>query len=107
MSTSTGRAALSVRLHDTRDSYRSAGSLCPTAFGLSGNQLTFVVSPPDDLFHLNVATEADVSTSVCNPESRCCSTRSTRRTACPTSSVWPSRRPTLAAYLVAPRFSRP
>ncbi len=51
-----------MRLHDTRDSYRSAGSLCPTGFGLSGNQLTFVVSPPDDLFHLNAATEADVST---------------------------------------------
>jgi hypothetical protein len=57
-----GIGGVSVRLHDTLDSYRRPASLCPTGFGLSGVQLTLVISPPDGAFHLNAATHVGVST---------------------------------------------
>lgn len=56
-----GTGGLSVRLHDTRHSYRRPASLCPTGFGLSGDQLTFVISPPDRVFRLTAATHVDVN----------------------------------------------
>jgi hypothetical protein len=62
-----GTGGLSWRLRDSSDTYRRGQSPCPTGFGLSGDQLTLIVSPPSHAFDLNAAFSLDVDTMSLQP----------------------------------------
>jgi hypothetical protein len=57
-----GTSGVSARLHDTRDLYRAGRGPCPTAFGLTGDELTLIVSPADHAFRQHMPIRADVGT---------------------------------------------
>jgi hypothetical protein len=62
-----GTGGLSSRLRDSRDAYRPSQSACPTGFGLNGDQLTLIVSPPNRAFDLNAPFHLDVNSSSLQP----------------------------------------